>query len=257
MDSLARFDDDFRRRFRELLIWRRDVRRFLTTPLPDGLLEDLLKLASLAPSVGLSEPWRFVRVETPHVRDRITVEFESANADALAGLSGDRAALYAKLKLAGLREAPVHLAVFTDRGTGKGHGLGRQTMPETLDYSVVAAIHTLWLAARTVGVGLGWVSILDPARVTRILEVPECWSLTAYLCLGYPEEEMDFPELERAGWEKRAGRRSRASSRASVLRSGAGPRWCGGVTGSRLRGALRGAPQTSGASAYSGQIAQC
>jgi 5,6-dimethylbenzimidazole synthase len=205
MDSTARFDDDFRRRFRELLIWRRDVRRFLTTPLPDGLLEDLLKLASLAPSVGLSEPWRFVRVETPDVRDRITAEFESANADALAGFSGDRAALYARLKLAGLREAPVHLAVFTDRGTGKGHGLGRQTMPETLDYSVVAAIHTLWLAARTVGVGLGWVSILDPARVTRILEVPECWSLTAYLCLGYPEEEMDFPELERAGWEKRAG----------------------------------------------------
>jgi 5,6-dimethylbenzimidazole synthase len=204
MDGCSRFDDDFRRRFRELLIWRRDVRRFLRTPLPPGLLEELLALACLAPSVGLSEPWRFVRVETPLLRDRITAEFERANAAALTGLTGDRASLYARLKLAGLREAPVHLAVFTDRATGKGHGLGRQTMPETLDYSVVAAIHTLWLAARTAGVGLGWVSILDPAQVTRILEVSASWSLTAYLCLGYPEEEMDFPELERAGWEKRA-----------------------------------------------------
>jgi len=173
----------------------------------------LLALASLAPSVGLSEPWRFVRVETAAVRDLITAEFERANAAALADLSGDRAALYAQLKLAGLREAPVHLAVFTDRETGKGHGLGRQTMPETLDYSVVAAVHTLWLAARTMGVGLGWVSILDPAQVACILDVPAGWSLTAYLCLGYPEEEMDFPELERAGWEKRAGVEQRILTR--------------------------------------------
>ncbi|MGA2186269.1 MAG: 5,6-dimethylbenzimidazole synthase [Bryobacteraceae bacterium] len=213
MDGASRFDDDFRRRFRELLIWRRDVRRFRRTPLPAGLLEELLALACLAPSVGLSEPWRFVRVETLAVRDRIIAEFEHANAAALANLSVERASLYARLKLAGLREAPVHLAVFTDRGTGKGHGLGRQTMPETLDYSVVAAIHTLWLAARTVGVGLGWVSILDPARVTSILDVPAGWSLTAYLCLGYPEEEMDFPELERAGWEKRAGVEQRILTR--------------------------------------------
>ena len=213
MNGPARFDDDFRRRFRELLIWRRDVRRFLGTPLPDGLLEELLALACLAPSVGLSEPWRFVHVETRALRDRITEEFERANAAALADLSGNRASLYAQLKLAGLREAPVHLAVFTDRGTGKGHGLGRQTMPETLDYSVVAAIHTLWLAARTVGVGLGWVSILDPARVTAILDVPAGWSLTAYLCLGHPEEEMDYPELERAGWEKRAGAGQRVLTR--------------------------------------------
>jgi 5,6-dimethylbenzimidazole synthase len=204
MHAPSRFDDDFRRRFRELLIWRRDVRRFQCAPLPAGMLEELLAQACLAPSVGLSEPWRFVAVETPAVRERITAEFERANAAALADLSGDRASLYAQLKLAGLREAPVHLAVFTDRGTAQGHGLGRQTMPETLDYSVVAAIHTLWLVARTVGVGLGWVSILDPARVTSILDVPAGWSLTAYLCLGYPEEEMDLPELERAGWEKRA-----------------------------------------------------
>jgi len=205
MSDLPRFDSDFRRQFRELLIWRRDVRRFQCTPLPSGLLQELLALACLAPSVGLSEPWRFVHVDSDEARLEVIAEFERANAAALVDLSGDRASLYAKLKLAGLREAPVHLAVFTDRTTAKGYGLGRQTMPETLDYSVVAAIHTLWLAARTVGVGLGWVSILDPRRITSILQVPDGWSLTAYLCLGYPEEEMDFPELERAGWERRAG----------------------------------------------------
>jgi 5,6-dimethylbenzimidazole synthase len=209
MTEGPQFDSDFRRQFRELLVWRRDVRRFQCTPLPHGLLDELLALACLAPSVGLSEPWRFVQVDSPAARNAVTAEFERANGVALADLSADRASLYAKLKLAGLREAPVHLAVFTDRSTAKGHGLGRQTMPETLDYSVVAAIHTLWLAARTVGVGLGWVSILDPQRVAAILDAPEGWSLTAYLCLGYPEEEMDLPELERASWEKRAGLRER------------------------------------------------
>jgi 5,6-dimethylbenzimidazole synthase len=213
MAESPHFDSDFRRQFRELLIWRRDVRRFQCTPLPHGLLDELLALACLAPSVGLSEPWRFIQVDSPAARNAVTAEFERANAAALADLSGDRASLYAKLKLAGLREAPVHLAVFTDRSTAKGHGLGRQTMPETLDYSVVAAIHTLWLAARIVGVGLGWVSILDSHRVAAILDAPEGWSLTAYLCLGYPEEEMDFPELERAGWEKRAGLRERIPPR--------------------------------------------
>jgi 5,6-dimethylbenzimidazole synthase len=121
----------------------------------------------------------------------------------LAGYSGEQAALYASLKLAGLDCAPVHLAVFADRGVSKGSGLGRRTMPEMLEYSVVAAITTLWLAARAFGIGMGWVSILDPGTVSAILAVDEGWHLVAYLCLGYPEEESQIPELERAGWEKR------------------------------------------------------
>jgi 5,6-dimethylbenzimidazole synthase len=136
-------------------------------------------------------------------RAEIRAEFERANAEALAGYSGEQAALYARLKLAGLDCAPVHLAVFADRGTSKGSGLGRRTMPEMLEYSVIAAITTLWLAARAHGVGLGWVSILDPARVRAILAVDAEWHLVAYLCLGFPEEESQIPELERAGWEKR------------------------------------------------------
>jgi 5,6-dimethylbenzimidazole synthase len=197
------FTEDFREQFRQLLLCRRDVRKFLTTPLRDGLLDELIGLACFAPSVGLSEPWRFVHVNGKEARAGIRAEFERANAEALAGYSGEQAALYARLKLAGLDCAPVHLAVFADRGTSKGSGLGRRTMPEMIEYSVVTAITTLWLAARAHGVGLGWVSILDAANVSTILAVDDGWHLVAYLCLGYPEKESHIPELERAGWEKR------------------------------------------------------
>lgn len=213
MTQKHEFSDEFRRQFRELLIWRRDVRRFRPAPLPDGILEELLELTSLAPSVGLSEPWRFIRVNSAALREEIRREFERANADALAGYSGERAGLYARLKLAGLDRAPVHLAVFADSGTSKGSGLGRRTMPEMLEYSVIAAISTLWLAARAYGIGLGWVSILDPARVNGILSVPSEWRLIAYLCLGYPEEDSCTPELERAGWETRCRESSRLLER--------------------------------------------
>jgi 5,6-dimethylbenzimidazole synthase len=76
-------------------------------------------------------------------------------------------------------------------------------MPEMLRYSVVTAVHTFWLAARACGVGVGWVSILDPEAVRKALDAPEHWTLVAYLCVGYPREEHDDPELERAGWEQR------------------------------------------------------
>ena len=101
----------------------------------------------------------------------------------------------------GLREAPVHLAVFCDHATDAGAGLGRKTMPEMLDYSVVAAVHTLWLAARAEGLGVGWVSILDPVDVCRALAVPPAWKLVAYLCVGRPLEEHLDPELERHDWQ--------------------------------------------------------
>jgi 5,6-dimethylbenzimidazole synthase len=104
-----------------------------------------------------------------------------------------------------MREAPVQLAVFCDEATEQGMGLGAATMPETRRYSVVAAITQMWLAARARGLGLGWVSILDAEALARALSVPGDWKLVAYLCLGWPAEESDIPELERAGWETRRG----------------------------------------------------
>jgi 5,6-dimethylbenzimidazole synthase len=200
---MPEFDEAFRARLVELLTWRRDVRRFRADPLPEGLLVHLLEIAALAPSVGLSQPWRFVLVEDAKCRAEVRANFERANAAALDAYEGEEAQSYARLKLAGLDEAPVHLAVFADPGTTQGRGLGRRTMPEMIEYSAVTAIHTLWLAARAEGVGLGWVSILDPAVVARSLEVPPEWSLVGYLCLGYPSQADDTPALERAGWERR------------------------------------------------------
>ena len=202
-DAETGFGPDFLAELDVLLRLRRDVRRFRVDPLDPELLESILERAELAPSVGNSQPWRWVEVSSASARAQIRANFVAANADALAGYHGDRARSYADLKLAGLDEAPTHLAVFTDEACLQGHGLGRATMPETLAYSSVAAIQTLWLAARARGIGLGWVSILDADAATTTLAVPDSWRLTAYLCLGYPETTGEVPELERVGWQAR------------------------------------------------------
>lgn len=203
-DEAPIFDAGFRERLRLLLKWRRDVRHFQSTPIDDAVLADLVDAACLAPSVGYSQPWRFVNVRSPAARAAIRSNFETCNAEALADFRGERARQYAALKLAGLNDAPCQLAVFTDHGVETGHGLGRRTMPETLDYSTVMAIQNLWLAARGMGIGLGWVSIIDPAQVCRDLSAPPNWSFVAYLCIGYPASTSDTPELQRLGWEARS-----------------------------------------------------
>lgn len=197
------FDPGFREQLSALLHWRRDVRHFDPAPIAPDCVAELLDAACLAPSVGNSQPWRFVLVESAGRRAAIRAEFLRCNAAAMDGYAEARAGQYACLKLAGLDEAPVHLAVFADEATETGHGLGRRTMPETLRYSAVIAVHTLWLAARARGVGVGWVSILDPAAVAAILQVPDGWSLVAYLCIGRPREPHLVPELARVGWQDR------------------------------------------------------
>jgi 5,6-dimethylbenzimidazole synthase len=153
--------------------------------------------------VGLSQPWRFVIVEDEARRVAIRENFQGCNAAALAAQTEERASLYARLKLAGLEEAPAHLAVFADRSTAQGHGLGRHTMPEMIEYSAVTAVHTIWLAARAQGIGMGWVSILDPQAVATLLQVPAEWKFIGYFCLGYPQADDTTPELEQCGWERR------------------------------------------------------
>jgi len=202
---MVEFDDTFRQHLRELFVWRRDVRRFRSDPLPEGAIARLIGTACLSPSVGLSQPWRFVTVDDAARRTAVIDDFRACNADALNAYAGERAARYATLKLSGLEQAPGHLAVFADKASDIGHGLGRATMPETTEYSVVAAITAMWLAARADSIGIGWVSILNPARIHTILDVPNTWKFIAYLCIGYPETECDRPELEQAEWEHRRG----------------------------------------------------
>jgi 5,6-dimethylbenzimidazole synthase len=207
------FTQTFRDQLAELFAWRRDVRRFRPDPVAPELVRRLLDQTGLAPSVGLSEPWRFVMVESKEARAAALANFEAANAEALAGYSGDQARLYASLKLSGMREAPVQIAIFCDEATAQGSGVGVQTMPEMRRYSVVCAVMQLWLAARAEGLGAGWVSILDPGRLSASLGVPDDWRLIAYLCLGWPEEEHRDTELERAGWEDRRGVDNRVLTR--------------------------------------------
>jgi 5,6-dimethylbenzimidazole synthase len=197
------FDAEFRQSFRDLVLWRRDVRRFRRDPVDATLMHSLLELASHAPSVGHCQPWRFVLVESAERRDAIRSSFVRSNADALESYHGEQRAHYARLKLEGLENAPVHVAVFADEAAEEGSGLGRRTMPETLRYSVVAAVQTLWLAARAEGLGLGWVSILEPDIIHRALDVPPAWTLVAYLCIGWPVEEHLDPELDRHRWQQR------------------------------------------------------
>jgi len=187
-----------------LMRWRRDVRHFRRDPIPEGAVSRLIEAAALAPSVGNAQPWRFVRVRSHALRGALADHVDATSvlaADQIA--DPERREKYRSLKLHGLREAPEVMAVFSDDNPHAGHGLGRATMPETLRYSTVMAIHNLWLSARAVGLGVGWVSILDPAAIATMLEVPAGWTLIALLCIGYPAQPSDVPELEQRDWQAR------------------------------------------------------
>lgn len=186
----------------ELLQWRRDVRHFSTEPIDPELLAKLEASVDLSPSVGNSRPWRIVRVSDENNRSAVISSFEEQNREASQIYEDKARQEYLALKLAGLKEAPVHLAFFTEPDPAEGRGLGRQTMPETLVYSTIMAIYTFWLTARSLNIGVGWVSIIDPDKIKKILEVNENWQLTAYLCVGYPKADDDTPELHRAGWQE-------------------------------------------------------
>lgn len=200
---MSQFSKDFQTNLRDLMRWRRDVRRFRRDAVEEAVLQECLDTFLLSPSVGLSEPWRVIRVQSPGARAAALTNFTAANDRALAGYDGEKARIYSGLKLSGMQEAPVQLAIYCDESTDKGAGLGAGTMPEMRRYSVVGAITHFWLSARAQGLGVGWVSILDPVQLSRDLDVPADWALVAYLCVGWPETTSDTPELELAGWETR------------------------------------------------------
>ena len=204
MTEGAAFDVQERDAVYRAIATRRDVRRgFLDKPLPDDLIHRLLSAAHSAPSVGLMQPSRFILVRDHGIRRAVHAAFLQANEQAMATYTGERREQYARLKLEGILEAPQNLCVVSDLESERGHQLGRHTMPETAIYSTVCAIQNLWLAARAEGVGVGWVSILDPPRLAEILQIPANILPVAYLCLGYVNRFGTQPELERYGWESR------------------------------------------------------
>jgi 5,6-dimethylbenzimidazole synthase len=198
------FSDSEREAVYRVIDARRDVRRgFMDLPLPTNLLNRLLAAAHSAPSVGLMQPSRFIVIRDFDVRKSVHDIFKSANYQAAASYEGERREQYVNLKLEGILEAPQNLCVLCDPCSDRGHKLGRHTMPEAALYSTVCAIQNLWLAARAEGVGVGWVSILDPERLREVLNIPAHFALVAYLCIGYVNHFALEPDLERGGWEKR------------------------------------------------------
>jgi 5,6-dimethylbenzimidazole synthase len=209
MTKAAGFDESARQAVYRAIRERRDVRSgFLPEPMPDDLIGKLLEAAHNAPSVGLMQPWRFIVVQDIEVRQTIHRIFLDANQQALAGYEGEQQRNYASLKLQGILEAPQNLCIVCDSQSNQGHQLGRRTMPETALYSAVCAVQNLWLAARAEGIGVGWVSILEPNQLRRTLKIPGHITPVAYLCLGYVEAFAAEPDLERAGWEKRTSLKS-------------------------------------------------
>lgn len=199
------FSEDDARTLHDILNWRRDVRHFYSDPLPDGTLDMLQNALELAPSVGNSRPWRVIRVQSASLRKAVREEFLRCNNEAASDYDKPTRQEYLRLKLAGIDNAPEQLAVFTVADPETGRGLGRQTMPATLHQSTAMAIHTMWLAARVHNIGMGMLSILDPRRMADLLEVPEGWEFTAYLCIGLTEHDDDTPLLHRVGWQRNTG----------------------------------------------------
>jgi 5,6-dimethylbenzimidazole synthase len=189
----------------DIIRQRRDVRgnRFIDKPLEADVVNRLLDAALHAPSVGFSQPWEFVLVEDPQTRKAVRDSFDEANGAARAIFAG-RGEEYARLKLEGILEAQLNIAVFYVPPAGAV--LGQTSMEEVGLYSVVCAVQNMWLMARSLNVGIGWVSILDAERVRQLLAAPVGHRLVAYLCVGYTDGFYDRPELELLEWERRKER---------------------------------------------------
>ena len=198
------FNDDERAAVYKAIMLRRDIRRqFESTSIPRDVLVRILSAAHHAGSVGFMQPWDFILVEDQQTRQSVRDSF-LAERDRSAGFyEGERKELYLSLKLEGILESAMNLCVTCDRTRGGPHVLGRSSILETDLYSTCCAIQNLWLASRAEGIGVGWVSILDPKQLSMLLGLPEHVVPVAYLCLGYVREFPDGPELQRAGWRQR------------------------------------------------------
>ncbi|CAM5771394.1 5,6-dimethylbenzimidazole synthase [Labrys miyagiensis] len=183
---------------------RRDTRsQFSPEPVPDEVLARILLAGHHAPSVGFMQPWNFVVLRSLATRRKVQALFREANEEAAAMFPAERQASYRALKLEGIVEAPVNLCITCDPDRAGPVVLGR-THDKAMDsYSTVCAVQNIWLAARAEGIGVGWVSIIDPAKLRAMLGIPDRVIPIAYLCLGYVHEAYVRPELEVKGWRRR------------------------------------------------------
>ncbi len=202
--SSHEFSEEEKRGVYRSIYERRDIRKeFLPTPIPKGVLLKILDAAHHAGSVGFMQPWNFIVIQNVLIKKRVKEIFERENKRASENYEGQRKQTYFSLKLEGILDSPINICVTCDSSRNGPHVLGRNTIVETDLFSTCCAIQNLWLAARTEGIGMGWVSILDNQDLKPLLNIPEHVKTVAYLCLGYVTEFPGKPMLEEANWEKR------------------------------------------------------
>ena len=182
---------------------RRDIRRFRPDDVPRDLLDAVLRAGHAGPSVGHSQPWRFIVVRDPALRDRAAHLADVKRLEQADNLGSERAAQLLDLKLEGLREAPLGIVVACDRRTPAAGVLGRATFPDADLWSCACAIENMWLTARAHGLGMGWVTLFDPGDLAGLLALPDGVESLGWLCLGWPDERPPSPGLERAAWSRR------------------------------------------------------
>ena len=203
-EALGEFDAAAKRAVYDVLRLRRDVRHFQPhKEVDECVLERILTAAHAAPSVGLSQPWGFVLVRSMAVRQRIRESFLRCREREAASYSPERRAAYLAHKLEGIVDAPLNIGVAVDLRPRGEPVLGTTAQPETFRASTYCAVQNLWLAARAEGIGVGWVSIVEPRVLRAELALPEHVELVAYLCLGHPRAFRTTPMLEETGWQRR------------------------------------------------------
>jgi 5,6-dimethylbenzimidazole synthase len=197
------FEPALMRGLYEAIFRRRDIREFVSTPIPDEVLARVLIAAHHAASVGFTQPWDFVIVRDLERRRRVREIFEAERSKNAASFSGARREKFLSLKLEGILEAPLNLIVTcTPDRFGPGV-LGKSSIAEVEIYSACLAVGNLWLAARAEGLGVGWVSILSNEALREIFAIPAHVIPVAYLCVGYAKEFPERPVLETIEWAER------------------------------------------------------
>ncbi|QOP45698.1 5,6-dimethylbenzimidazole synthase [Sulfurimonas paralvinellae] len=194
-----KFNTDDSKTLLKIMKNRRDVRgnHFLSKTIEDNQLQFILKAGLTAPSVGYSQPWKFIVIKDETIKEKVFDNFQNENEKAKEIFKSED--LYQKLKLEGIKEAPINIAVlYIERDK---EVLGMTSMKKMGEYSVVCAIQNMWLMARSLNIGLGWVSILDEKEVLNTIDAPKNTKLIAYLCLGFVREFLDEPELKTLSWE--------------------------------------------------------
>lgn len=183
---------------------RRDVRSWFSDKhIDNNTLGRILKAGNYAPSVGLSQPWNYILIRDIETRKKIKAVVEEKRMDFYNSLPDEKKIKFQNIKIEGILESDLNMAVTCDVSRKGPDILGRATMPEMSEYSVVLSIENMWLAARAEGIGMGWISFIDPDMVKKILGIPESIKLVGYLAVGYLSEDYDIPELEEKKWEKR------------------------------------------------------